>query len=285
MEDDTSATPQASASQAVPLVQDDEEKVCPICGAFVRPDARKCKYCDQRFLVEDDDTLDQVSARSFMTAHISVALPLGLQEQLGIWIAWTLVTILSAAMFGALQHASSCMGIYLQCLYLPVLLGAGIGLGAAQWLVLRHAFANAKPWIIATGMAWILGLIVEQGVAKTTQTQFPGLLFGGLMFGTAQALVLRRLAGAAWWVPATLAGVILATLGLSSIHDTLANVQVAACSARSVYVSAEGIAIVTAAALGAIRGASFGLAIGGLTGGALIWLLRSQSTAAPSALQ
>jgi hypothetical protein len=285
-------------------------KICPNCGLENIAERTICKRChaplqadfalaSQHSSATKQASAEHASARSFMTKQ-SAAQPLGLQEQLRLWIAWILATTLSPAVFGALQQSSSCASFFLQLLFLPVLFGVGIGLAAAQWLVLRRALANAKPWIIATGVAWILASIVELEVMRTSrmllstnfevwnslaweQTLFPAILAAGLVFGAAQALVLRRLAGAAWWVPATIAGVILATLGLASVHDSLASLQAGSCAVG--YRSGEPIAIMTAAALGAVGGATFGLAIGALTGAVLIWLLRSQSTAVPHAWQ
>src|SRR5262249_38350228 len=159
-----------------------------------------------------------------------------------LWLAWTLATAASGAAIGAIQQAAACEGSILALLLLPVLFCAGIGLGAAQWLVLRGVVTKAYLWIPVTAIGWMLAggaeISVTGAVAQffgaahelwellaPEQTQFPGILVFGLVLGTVQALVLRRLAGAAWWVPASIAGVILATLGLASVHDALASVR------------------------------------------------------------
>jgi zinc-ribbon domain len=90
MDDDTSTTPRANASGAVPPAQDGEEKVCPICGAFVRSGARKCKYCGQRFLVDDDDS---------HRIHPTPALPSARARSRGNWRSYLIVGVCGCLVF------------------------------------------------------------------------------------------------------------------------------------------------------------------------------------------
>src|SRR6266496_3522869 len=118
-------------------------KICPNCGLENIAARTICKRCQaalepQQSSAAEHIPANQASMRSFMTVDFSPAYSLGWQDHLRIWIAWTLATTLSAAVIAGLQQASSCANFILAFLFLPVLFAAGIGLGAVQWLVLRH---------------------------------------------------------------------------------------------------------------------------------------------------
>jgi hypothetical protein len=98
-----------------------------------------------------------------------------------------------------------------------------VGIGTAQWLVLRDQVHRAGWWVLATAVGGIVGVVVgviagvaiigvveraldESGVLVVALGV--AMVLGGAVGGTAQWLVLRvrvRLAG--WWVLATVVGV------------------------------------------------------------------------------
>jgi hypothetical protein len=83
----------------------------------------------------------------------------------------------------------------------------GLGIGAAQWLVLRGRLPDAWSWIPATGIGVAAGLAAGSALVGY-ETGFADLALqgavSGLGVGALQALVLRRaLAGRALvWIPA-----------------------------------------------------------------------------------
>jgi hypothetical protein len=172
------------------------------------------------------------------------------REQLYLWATWTLAVGMSGAAIGALQQVGICEGTFIGLILVGLLLYGGVGLAMAQWLMLRGAVTKAGLWRSASANGWLLAVAVEWRASETVrellgadrevwdllapeQTQFPWLLLVGLALGIAQALLWRRRVGAAWWLPACVAGVILTTLGLASVHEMLAGMRVGACSGFS----------------------------------------------------
>jgi hypothetical protein len=84
---------------------------------------------------------------------------------------------------------------------------AGLGIGAAQWLVLRRRLPGAALWIPATGLGLAVGLAAGSSLVgydtELTDLVLQGAL-SGLGVGALQALVLRReVGGALVWVLAS----------------------------------------------------------------------------------
>ena len=110
----------------------------------------------------------------------------------------------------------------------PALAGGllvGLGVGAAQWLVLRARLTGAALWIPATGLGLAVGLAAGSFLVGY-RTQLADLALQGascgLAVGALQALVLRReLRGAPVW---GLASVLLWALGWTV--TTLAGIDV-----------------------------------------------------------
>jgi len=68
----------------------------------------------------------------------------------------------------------------------------GIGLGGAQWLLLRRTVNNAAFWIVGNAVAWLLALAL--GAAFTESIGVLGALFvTGLTGGLITGLVLQKL--------------------------------------------------------------------------------------------
>jgi hypothetical protein len=86
---------------------------------------------------------------------------------------------------------------------------AGLGIGAAQWLVLRRRLPGAALWIPATGLGLAVGLAAGSSLVgydtELTDLVLQGAL-SGLGVGALQALVLRReVRGAPVWMVASAA--------------------------------------------------------------------------------
>ena len=84
---------------------------------------------------------------------------------------------------------------------------AGLGIGAAQWLVLRRRLAGAALWIPATGLGLAVGLAAGSSLVgygtELADLALQGAV-SGLAVGALQALVLRReLRGALVWMLAS----------------------------------------------------------------------------------
>ena len=110
------------------------------------------------------------------------------------WLQWTVLTTLGfiIAGFGAL--------------------GTGLGVGFAQWLLLRVHLNRAYWWIIVSAVGLSLGLVpmfiisvglmaAEASFAAIAATALFGGAVSGFFCGLGQWLVLRTQAGkAGWWI-------------------------------------------------------------------------------------
>lgn len=168
---------------------------------------------------------------------------------LGFWLWWVLASamglVLGAVVGGALVD-----------IFPSVLGGAisgvavGSAVGTSQWLVLRKQLSQVGWWVIASIAGFAMFGAVATVLSEKVSIVFLFALIGAAI-GVAQWLVLRpHFSQAGWWV--------------------LANVSA---------FSSFGVAV---DAVYAIKGESASLAVslvvlsiyGGLTGAALVWLLR-----------
>ncbi len=159
------------------------------------------------------------------------------------WAVWIIASIVGAGIGAAL--AWEMRSLVLQS---PVaeqglvgsaatLLSAFI-LAGGQWLVLRHYRVDAFWWVPATMAAnlvaaaivvpGVINLALGRGVSPLNPNSAVvfgavALATGGLVVGTAQALVLRTTAGniAGLWIPATLLGGALAGAVTTALSPTL----------------------------------------------------------------
>lgn len=162
------------------------------------------------------------------------------------WIAWALWIVVS--MLGAAIGAIVAWEIRAPFLLGPApelgLVGSAATLVSAfilaggQWLVLRHYRVDAFWWVpasmaanvVAAGMVvpGVINLALGRGAGPVNANSAivfgaVALATGGLVVGTAQALVLRTSAGkAAWlWIPATVLGGALAGAVTTALSPTL----------------------------------------------------------------
>ena len=138
-----------------------------------------------------------------------------------------------------------------------ILAVVGAGQGTVQWLMLRKQISGAGWWIAATMLGFGLSIItfvpLEMGIASLKHAVGPdslilSFLTGlglGTVIGTAQWLVLRRhVSGAGWWVLASGLGYAGGLIGVSLNWNEVADLLLG------------------------------WLAYGGITGLAIVWLLR-----------
>jgi hypothetical protein len=63
---------------------------------------------------------------------------------------------------------------------------AGLGIGAAQWLVLRRRLPHAALWIPATGLGLAVGLAAGSSLVSY-ETELPDLVLQGALSGLGAA--------------------------------------------------------------------------------------------------
>jgi len=77
----------------------------------------------------------------------------------------------------------------------------GIAVGIFQWLVLYRRVNKAWRWILASGMGWLAGWLIELVMLPAELDFLSGILIGGGI-GSAQWLILRlEVDWAFWWIP------------------------------------------------------------------------------------
>jgi hypothetical protein len=170
---------------------------------------------------------------------------------LGFWLKW-LLTFLAFPLGGGVA-------------FLLIRPAAGVGqaavggaitgliLGAAQWIVLRQMIAVSAWWIVATGLGLALGLALSIALLGTSielRTLIIRAALTGGILGISQWLLFRQyVAMAGWWAVVVMLGWVI------------------------------GWTVTRAAGVDLSRGwtvfgASGALVFAGLTGLALVWLLR-----------
>jgi len=148
-----------------------------------------------------------------------------------------------------------------------VALGVADGaiLGVLQWLALRRWFPRAARWVWVTALAWAWALaafwlivdlfppLQDSRFARDPTSFQIGIvdsLLAGVVVGGVQWLLLRRWAkGAAWWVPASVLGAVVAWLVRWFVRPDLAlavsgmitGVAMASFVSRSVMRRSHGI--------------------------------------------
>lgn len=208
--------------------------------------------------------------------------PLLRKDSWTLWEWWVLATIIGGLLgmgIAGIASAIASSSSNISTVALLHLVGAleGMALGFSQWLVLRRYIKHVGWWIVATGIgaifAWLIGLkavavltliFFNGAIAQTTSLALLKAVFFlgawvGAVLGFAQWFVLRKHVrkGIGWVFANALAwglGLSVALLG-----TTLAK---------------PGEFTVEAALVRIATGATTGFVVGGITGIALIWLLK-----------
>ncbi len=188
------------------------------------------------------------------------------RNEAGLALAWALATAAGMAL-GYLPAALlvNVLDLGLARVIVPLLVGFLVGF--AQWLALRQYLANSQDWILAGGAAWAvgyaLGLAVVQLLSQSPWGAWIGYALFGVIIGLVQWPILRReIPRAATWVLASLVGWTLgAAISYLVINAIFSGDQ---ASLPLVAVIDSGLT---------------GLIAGGITGLALVWLVRQPDRA------
>jgi len=185
----------------------------------------------------------------------------------GFWLAWVLASIMGYVLGAliAMRVPYALLPIFgvteefgvVHLITFGTLLGA-IG-GFMQWAVLREKVAVSSWWVLASALGFAIAGGTLGAIGINENYVMAGILFAavfGIAGGVLQWLVLRRagVARAGLWVPASIFGSLVASIGLP-ISSTIG-------AAGNYGLSAMVIGVLFGAGLGAIPGA------------ALVWLLR-----------
>ena len=152
----------------------------------------------------------------------------------GLWLRWVLanvagvVAVLAVTLVAALI-AKAVLGGEAEdkVPFVPML---WLGLGIAQWLVLRRHVPQAGWWVLASAAGWLGGFallyLFPKGVpGQATNYEAIALLFAlalGASLGVMQWLVLRRhFAQAGWWVLASIVAWVATLLVIGKSVDRL----------------------------------------------------------------
>ena len=119
---------------------------------------------------------------------------------------WWLVASVGGGVVGGLVSAGMILGAYVGAGQImgdvvAVILGwvlVGVGMGAAQWLVLRGYVARAGWWVLASTVGWIIGRIAAWfGVGVVAVDVIVGQIAGqvayGIVYGIITGIVLVQL--------------------------------------------------------------------------------------------
>ena len=176
---------------------------------------------------------------------------------LGSTLAWIVSPFLAfipiAAVWGdpsaALSEGSPAYTAALTVLFTAI----GIGVGTAQWLILRRWIDRAGWWILANGLGLVvvvpLNTALPGAMSEAAKAAVTGAMAGAIA-GLLQYLILRQQVGRAWlWVVAGIAGWAVGGGGAAVL--------------RAITGLEEGTGEVIGAA-----------AYAALTGAVIVWLLR-----------
>ena len=117
------------------------------------------------------------------------------QNEIGLWLAWTLATA-GGMLVGFLLAIPlvNVLDLVLAQIAVPVFAGAAIGF--AQWIVLSRYLTVGSRWVLGDGTSWvagyILGLLLVQSLPSSIFIATIGYLFFGAIVALVQWPVLRR---------------------------------------------------------------------------------------------
>lgn len=183
------------------------------------------------------------------------------RNELGLWLGWTLATAIGM-LLGLLLSIPLVNLLDLQWSRVIVPLLTGFLIGLAQWTALRSYLIDAADWILAGGASWAvgyaLGLFLINVLSGSVLGGFVGYLLFGLIIAVVQWPILRREIPNVWaWILANLIGW---TLGFYLSQVSL-----------NLFFADPAIAPLASTAL---VSAISGLVAGGISGLALVWIVR-----------
>jgi hypothetical protein len=179
-----------------------------------------------------------------------------------LWVGWTLSTM-AGMLFGYLPFILFLQVIDLGLARLIFPLWAGLLVGLFQWIVLRRYISHCGDWIWNGVAGWALAYAMGLIVIQIFSVSFIGAVAGYLLFGAIVAIIQwpvlhREIPNVLPWVLASVAGWAIGALA----GQWVLNLIVPAGEPVSQAASTLVIAVVT------------GLVAGGITGLALVYIVR-----------
>ena len=188
------------------------------------------------------------------------------RNEFGLWLLWTLATAIGM-LLGFLLAIPVVNALDLQWARVLVPLLAGFLIGLSQWAVLRNYVVDTTDWILAAGTSWAvgyaLGLFLINSLASTPLGAFVGYVLFGVIVAIVQWPILRReIPHILPWIIANVLGWTLGFyLSQLSLNLFFSDPMIAPLASTSVLASVSG------------------LVAGGITGIALIWIVRQPELA------
>jgi hypothetical protein len=188
------------------------------------------------------------------------------RNEFGLWLGWTLATAIGMLLGQVISiPLVNLLDLQWSRVIVPLLTGFLIGL--AQWTALRSYLIDAADWILAGGASWAvgyaLGLFLINVLSDTVLGGLVGYLLFGLIIAIVQWPILRREIPNVWaWILANLIGW---TLGFY-----LSQVSLGLFFADPAIAPVASISLISAVS---------GLVAGGVTGLALVWIVRQPERA------
>jgi len=183
------------------------------------------------------------------------------RSEIGLWLGWTLATA-GGMLLGFLPTIPlvNLLDLGIAQIAVPVL--AGTVIGFAQWIVLRRYLTAHSNWELADGVSWaagyILGLLLVQSLSNTFFIATLGYFLFGLIVAVLHWQVLRR------EIPNLLVWVLANVVGWA----------VGFWASQAVLPPFFTDPLVEPAISTTVIAVTSGLVAGGITGLALIWIVR-----------
>ena len=142
-----------------------------------------------------------------------------IESKWGLWLLWVLASALAFGVGGGLSAALSPFRDLILTGYLAIAVSLVLT-GVLQWLLLRSQMHEAGWWALASITAVAVIGVVAFGVGMINRDAgwVLGVVVGWMMLGVLQCHVLRQeVAGAGWWIVATMLGLLLAGPGVGFV--------------------------------------------------------------------
>ncbi len=186
----------------------------------------------------------------------------------GVWLTWVLASTLGFGVGAVLGIIILIAAQVPEGTAFPILFGIIFGAvgGLAQWLVLRRQIPDSGLWIPFNALGLMLAIATSASMAPPIGNPFLVVaVIYGLIGGFLQWLILeKRGVSIGWWIAASLLG--------SFLGSVLNGPTAAAIPWDEFGLSAKFLLSFF------FLGVPFGLGVGIITGGVLVWFLRHPRT-------
>ncbi|HLF74890.1 MAG TPA: hypothetical protein VI524_11120 [Anaerolineales bacterium] len=189
------------------------------------------------------------------------------RHEFGLWLGWTLATA-GGMLIGFLLTIPllNLLDLGFARIIVPIL--AGVLIGYSQWFVLSRYLISGADWSMAGGTGWAVGYALGLLLIQNLSSTFLAGIAAYLLFGAIVALVqwpgLRR------EIPSTFTWIVVSALGWAAGLW-------ASQAALNLFFNEP---VIEPALSTAVIASASGLVAGGITGVALIWIVRRPEKAA-----